>query len=109
MNGDQLINYFLEDGNQIKENQWNIPEPQFGEITAAEKIDLVIVPLLAFDLKGNRVGYGKGYYDRFLKQCRPDCKKVGLSFFEPVQKIIDVDDYDVKLTQCITPEKSFVF
>ena len=104
-----LRNFYFEGRNQIKENRWKIPEPQFGEITPTNKIDVVVVPLLAFDLKGNRVGYGKGFYDRFLKECRPDCKKVGLSFFDPVKLISDIDRHDVKLSQCITPEKNYTF
>jgi 5-formyltetrahydrofolate cyclo-ligase len=98
-----LINFYFEDKSQIKENKWKIPEPQFGETTPAEKIDLVIVPLLAFDLKGNRVGYGKGVYDRFLKESRPDCKKIGLSFFESVEEIAEINSYDVKLNVVLTP------
>jgi 5-formyltetrahydrofolate cyclo-ligase len=108
-NGNKLTNFYFEGRDQIKDNKWNIPEPQFGEITATDLIDLVIVPLLAFDLEGNRVGYGKGYYDRFLKECRMDCKKVGLSFFDPLEKISDINANDVKLTHCITPKKSYTF
>jgi len=105
----RLRHFYFEGRNQIKENKWKIPEPQFGEITPTDKIDLVIVPLLAFDLKGNRVGYGQGFYDRFLKECRPNCKKVGLSFFDPVKLISDIHLDDVKLSQCITPEKNYTF
>ena len=105
----KLVNYYFEGRNQIKENNWKIPEPQFGEITPTEKIDLVIVPLLSFDRNGDRVGYGKGYYDHFLKECRSDCGKVGLSFFEPVDEIPDIDKYDVKLTHCVTPKRFYSF
>lgn len=104
-----LANFFFESRRQIKNNSWGIPEPQFGEITLPEEIDLVMVPLLAFDQKGNRVGYGKGYYDILLKQCRPDCKKIGLSFFDPIDEISDINAYDVKLSQCITPKKLYTF
>ena len=69
------------------------------------KIDLVLIPLLCFDKKGYRVGYGKGYYDRFLAECRPDVMKIGLSIFEPVDEISDVDEFDVKMDYCITPNK----
>ncbi len=109
MNGSELINYYFEGTHQIAENKWGIPEPQFGEVTLTEKIDLVIVPLLAFDRQGNRVGYGKGFYDRFLSQCCPDCKKVGLSFFDPVDEISGIKNHDVKLTHCITPTKFYSF
>jgi len=102
-----LINFYFEGRNQIKESKWKIPEPQFGTITPIDSIDLVIVPLLAFDLNGNRVGYGKGFYDRFLKECRPDCKKVGISFFEPIVEISDISMNDVKLDRVVTPTQAF--
>ena len=90
-------------------NKYGIDEPVDGlEILPAE-IDLIIVPLLAFDIKGNRVGYGKGYYDRFLKTCRKDTMKVGFSFFDAVPSIKDINKYDIKLDHCITPEKIYSF
>ena len=90
-------------------NELNILEPKDTEVISPEKIDMVLIPLLACDLQGNRVGYGKGYFDRYLKNCRPDCIKVGLSFFEPIEQIDDTEDYDVPLDFCITPQKAYVF
>ncbi|MGE5521889.1 MAG: 5-formyltetrahydrofolate cyclo-ligase [Candidatus Dadabacteria bacterium] len=90
-------------------NAFNIPEPKDTEEVPPESLDLVIVPLLAFDLQGIRVGYGKGYFDRYLKQCRPDCLKVGLSYFPPVDRIEDTHEFDVPLDFCITPERAYVF
>lgn len=104
-----LISYYFEGRDQIRDNRWSIPEPQSGEITLANKIDLVTVPLLAFDLEGNRVGYGKGFYDRFLKDCRSDCKKIGISLFDPIEKISDIDANDVRLTQCLAPKRNYTF
>ena len=105
----RLENFFFEGIHQLKKNKWEIPEPQVGIPTAIENIDLVLVPLLAFDKSGNRVGYGKGFYDVFLKECVPTCKKVGLSFFEPVDCIEDIKDFDAQLTHCITPERVYAF
>lgn len=99
---DQLENTRFEGMHQLKQNRWGIWEPQQGVPTQSSKIDLVIVPLLAFDQSGHRVGYGKGFYDRFLKTCRPDCKKIGLSFFEGVKSIKDIDQNDVRLDKIIT-------
>jgi 5-formyltetrahydrofolate cyclo-ligase len=70
---------------------------------------VILVPLLAFDLKGFRVGYGGGYYDRFLVQCRPDAVRIGLSYFDPVEKIVDIDRYDVTLHSCVTPDETYHF
>jgi len=72
-------------------------------LTESKDLDLVLVPLLAFDKENHRVGYGKGYYDRFLKQCRTDSKKIGLSFFHAVEKIDDVNEHDLALDVFIIP------
>lgn len=88
-------------------NNWGIFEPSNGEIIDDKKIDLVIVPLLCFDKKGFRVGYGKGYYDKFLINCRESCLKIGLSFFEPINEIEDVKGFDVGLNYCITPKTTY--
>lgn len=87
----------------------NIYEPQSGEVMTPESFDLVIVPLLAFDRRGYRVGYGKGFYDKYLAGCRNDCIKLGISYFEPVAEIRDCDGFDVPLNLCITPQSMYVF
>ncbi len=93
----------------VQENKWSIKEPQEGESISPVEIDMTLVPLLCFDLNGFRIGYGKGFYDRFLKKCRQDTRKIGLSYFEPIEKIADIQEHDVKLDFCITPEKIFEF
>lgn len=90
-------------------NQYGIPEPIHGKIIPSVQIDVVLIPLLAFDQNGNRVGYGKGFYDRFLAQCQPDVEKIGLSFFEPVDELIDTNEFDIRLDACITPDKIWEF
>lgn len=90
-------------------NKYDIPEPIHGKVVPNEEIDIVFVPLLGFDQKGNRVGYGKGFYDRFLSECRPDVVKIGMSFFEPIDEISDVNEFDIPLDLCITPEKTWNF
>jgi 5-formyltetrahydrofolate cyclo-ligase len=104
-----LINYLLTDNTILKKNRWNIPEPVDGLEVPEEKIDVVFVPLLAFDLKGNRVGYGKGFYDNFLKKCNQNVIKIGLSPFEPAQEITDVRESDIPLNYSITPNKIYEF
>ena len=91
------------------DNEWGIPEPSTGEPLPAQTIDAVLVPMLAFDEKGHRVGYGKGFYDRFLQHCRQDCLTIGLCYFEPVPLIEDASNYDVTLNYCITPQRVYVF
>jgi 5-formyltetrahydrofolate cyclo-ligase len=90
-------------------NAWGITEPRAGSPVDPGTIDLVFVPLLAFDQNGYRVGFGKGYYDRFLARCREDVLKIGFSYFDPLPQISDLDGYDVPLNYCITPEKIYEF
>jgi 5-formyltetrahydrofolate cyclo-ligase len=104
-----MESYILAANTTIIENSWNIPEPVNATHFAEEKIDMILLPLLGFDREGHRVGYGKGFYDNFLQKCKPEIIKVGLSLFEPVDKIIDVHEADVKLDFCVTPEEVFSF
>ncbi|HLA94794.1 MAG TPA: 5-formyltetrahydrofolate cyclo-ligase [Pyrinomonadaceae bacterium] len=91
-------------GTKLVENNWKIPEPTDGDVVDPGEIDIVLVPLVCFDERGYRVGYGKGFYDRFLGKCRSDCLKIGLSFFPSVEKIDDVHEGDIPLDFCVTPE-----
>jgi len=102
-----LENLKLTPETKLVRNRWHIFEPTDGELIEIEKIDAVTVPLLCFDERGYRVGYGKGFYDKFLSECRTDCLKIGLSYFAPVAKIPDAREYDVKLDCCVTPEEIF--
>jgi 5-formyltetrahydrofolate cyclo-ligase len=105
----ELENFFFEGFHQLKTNSWGIPEPQGGKSVNAADVDLVIVPLLTVDLNGNRVGYGKGFYDKFLSLCKPSCRRVGLSFFKPVETIEDLYTYDIPLTHLVMPDDVIVF
>lgn len=107
----QLTHYLLTPETPLTENRWGIPEPQQNVRIAidSEQIDLVLVPLLAFDKRGHRVGYGRGYYDHFLNECRPDCLKIGVSQFGPVEYIADLLPTDVPMNVCITPKQIWRF
>ena len=104
-----MTHFLLTDSTKIKKNSYNIPEPVDGIEVPVTKIDVVFVPLLAYDTKGNRVGYGKGFYDKFLSNCKPETIKIGLSFFEAEETIGDVFENDVKLDYCVTPKKVYAF
>lgn len=105
-----LTHYLLTENTRIAKNKYNIPEPIDGLEVPEQKIDVVFIPLLAFDENGNRVGYGKGFYDNFLKRCRNDVVKVGLSLFEAEKgTITDIYEGDVKLNYCVTPTKAYSF
>lgn len=105
----KMLHYLLLDNTVIKKNSWNIPEPVDGIEIDSEKIDVVFVPLLAFDKQGHRVGYGKGFYDQFLSECRPETLKIGLSFFEAEAIIQGVFESDVALDYCVTPQTIYSF
>lgn len=105
----KMTHYLLTDNTKFQKNEYNIPEPIDGLEVPVAKIDVVFVPLLAFDTKGNRVGYGKGFYDTFLSECKPETIKIGLSFFEAEDKIEDVFENDVVLDYCVTPTSIYKF
>ena len=67
-NTGNMTHFLLTDNTVIKKNEYNIPEPVEGIEISNDKIEVVFIPLLAFDKKGNRVGYGKGFYDRFFNE-----------------------------------------
>ncbi|RIA08397.1 5-formyltetrahydrofolate cyclo-ligase [Flavobacteriaceae bacterium MAR_2010_72] len=106
---DTLKSYLLTDNTTIKINKLNIPQPVDGIEVASNQINVVFVPLLAFDEQGHRVGYGKGYYDKFLSHCKPETLKIGLSFFNPEKRIEDTHEGDVKLDFCVTPTTIYNF
>ena len=104
--GVSLRHYELTPDTLLIENRWGIaePGPDASEISA-KLLDAVLVPVLACDRAGHRVGYGGGYYDRFLAQCRPNTAFIGLSLLddEPVELIEDVQATDIPLTALIAP------
>ncbi|MBU2940900.1 5-formyltetrahydrofolate cyclo-ligase [Lacinutrix sp. C3R15] len=105
-----LKHFLLTDNTTIKKNKYNIPEPVDGIEITNDKIEVVFVPLLAFDKNGNRVGYGKGFYDTFLASCKPETIKIGLSFFEAETRIIsDIFEGDIALDYCVTPTEIYRF
>ncbi len=105
----EMRHYIYNQDTEMAANSFGIVEPVAGEKVAAYEIDLVLTPLLAFDKKGYRVGYGKGFYDRFFLKCNPDVIRVGLAFFEAEESIDDVTEFDIPLHYCITPERVYSF
>lgn len=106
---DELQQLLFTPGTELVRNPWGIHEPADEEFVEADLIDMVLTPGLAFDGSGHRVGYGKGYYDRFFRRCRKNCIKIGLSFFPPVPSISDIHDGDVEMDHLITPERLYTF
>lgn len=109
INSNLLTHYIVNKDTIYKENLFRIPEPTNGIKINEDEIDLVLVPMFLFDEKGHRVGYGKGYYDRFLRELSDKCVKVGVNFFGPIDSIEDANQFDVLLDYCITPERIYKF
>jgi 5-formyltetrahydrofolate cyclo-ligase len=89
-------------------DEWGIPVPQESVRVTATKIQVVFVPLLAYDKSGHRLGFGKGFYDRFLASLEQPIIKVGLSYFTP-EESIPVESHDIPLNYCITPDQVWEF
>lgn len=109
IDGEDMISLEVDDSTVWETNKWGIKEPENGIPVDAQKIDMIITPLLCFDMNGYRVGYGKGYYDRLFSVCRKDCLKVGLSYFPPIDKISDIHEQDLPLDYCVTPSEVYEF
>lgn len=105
----EMIAVATDEETMFETNNVGIDEPVNGNEILSNEIEMIIVPLLGFDRKGYRVGYGKGYYDRFLKKCNSDCVKIGFSYFDPIDAIDDINSFDIPLDFCITYEKIYAF
>ena len=92
-----MRHYLLTDNTRLKINNWGIPEPENGIEINSNQLDVIFIPLLAFDKSGSRLGYGKGFYDRFLAECRADVKKIGVNYFAPKESIEDTEFTDQKM------------
>ena len=104
----ELSHILLQENTSLSIVNYGIPEPVSGIEVSTEQVDVVFVPLLAFDKKGNRIGYGKGFYDRFLAKCNQNSIFVGLSFFEAEDEIIN-EFKDIPLHFCVTPQNLYSF
>ncbi len=104
-----MTNYLLTDSTLLKVNKLGVSEPISGIEIKPVQLEVVFIPLLSFDKSGHRVGYGGGYYDRLLKKCSRNCIKIGLSFFDPEDRIEDITQSDIKMNHCITPSKTYTF
>lgn len=105
-----MDNALINENTVFENNPWDIPEPKSNyKLVQNEQIELVLTPLLAFDLSGYRVGYGKGFYDRFFSKCPKTTVKCGISFFEALEGALSTDQYDIPLDICISPSKIYYF
>ena len=106
-NNTTMKSFLLNDNTVLKKSNYGITEPINNEEFLG-RIDVIFIPLVAYDLIGNRVGYGKGFYDKFIRNQKNKILRVGLSFFNP-EKIIKIDEHDENLDFCVTPNRIFSF
>ena len=100
---DQLIHIEIFEDTIFENSHWGIPEPVSNEDSGETFFHYVITPLLYCDTKGNRVGYGKGFYDSFFENISEDVKKIGVNYFNPDENIDDVWENDIPLDYLVTP------
>jgi len=104
LKNNSLTHFYLEDDTELEINNYGIPEPKDAIQVPENVIDLVFVPLLISDKNHHRIGYGKGFYDRFLSSCRPNCIKIGLNYFKPISEIKDINEFDIALDLVLYPK-----
>jgi len=103
----QMRHYYLDNQIELLKNKMGIPEPLNANEASIDDLDMILVPLLVCDREGYRIGYGGGYYDRFLEETK--ALKVGLSLSPPVDRIIQTEKWDVPLDYLITPFKTYKY
>lgn len=101
----------LSDFSQLERGAFGIREPltdlRAERTVSPETLDLVVMPGVAFDRRGNRIGYGKGYFDRLLEKLNADCTKVALAFDCQIVPEIPIEVHDVPVDYLVT-ETQFI-
>jgi len=95
---------------EFEEKRFGILEPGVShlKIVPPETLDFVLVPGLAFDRKGGRIGYGAGYYDRFLKEVAGHTVRVGVAYDFQVLDSIPQTQFDVPVQKILTEKNSII-
>ena len=107
--GKDLIHIEINKNTSYSKNKLGIREPVSSIKIDEDLFEVIFVPLLAFDKQGDRVGYGGGYYDKFLVNIKQNAITIGLSLFDPIDKIIDIEKHDIKLDYVVTPKTVYNF
>lgn len=105
----ELISVEIFSDTVFDTNIWGISEPVSNKDSCENHFDFIITPLLYCDRKGNRVGYGKGFYDNFFNSISPESKKIGVNYFNPDEIIDDVWENDIPLDYLAVPEAVLSF
>lgn len=99
----RLISVEISEDTAYHTNSWGISEPVSDNDSGEVNFDYVITPLLYCDARGNRVGYGKGFYDGFFAGLSGKAKKIGVNYFNPDDTIDDAWEFDIPLDYLVTP------
>ena len=91
----------LDEHARLKNGPYGVKEPAVKQCTLLEDLDLVIVPGVAFDKKGNRLGRGKGFYDRFLDKLPKDTPSIGLAYDFQILPAIPAAKHDVRVSRVL--------
>ena len=102
-----MTSVLFEKGQETRLNK-GIPEPIVQHRFDDQNLTHILIPLAIFDKRGYRIGYGGGFYDRFLPKANPKVQKIGLSIFKPVDNC-EPNEFDIPLNHCITPQKKYSF
>ncbi len=101
----QMHFHYVDSLYSLVQSRYGMAEPPSGSAMAISEPDLVIVPGLVFDREGNRLGYGRGYYDRFFKTLPYGVTKIALAFDEQISDEIIKEEYDVPMDFIVTPSE----
>ena len=104
-----MAHFYFEKDTQLVLNKFDILEPENANPCEINDVDVLLIPMLVFDKQGNRVGYGGGFYDKFIAELPEKTKLIGLSLFEPIDEIKDLNTFDKKMHVCITPKEIYYF
>lgn len=100
LNNNEMKFYKITDRNNLSKSKYGVLEPTNNNLVNPKTIDLMIIPGVVFSKELYRIGYGSGYYDRYL--LKTNSYKIGLSFKETLVDFVPHDEYDVKLDLIIT-------
>ena len=100
MYGDEMKFIYIEDLSGLENNSFGIPEPIADEPVAQDPNALILMPGLAFDRQGHRIGYGGGYYDRYLQQ-EPNHPTVALCYAFQMMDQLQTEEFDIPVDMVI--------
>ncbi len=105
--GPEIVPVTYERGDPVRSTAYGAMEPPFGRVLAADELDLVVVPGVAFDRDGNRIGYGRGFYDRLVPRLRPGVPAVAIGFGIQVVDHVPSGRSDRRVDAIVTEDEVF--